>query len=459
MTTMEKRQKPYGELYPLLIALAMPIIIQNLISNSLVMVDTVMISKLGDAAVAAVGIGGRLQFIFVLVIYGFYSGAGIFIAQYNGARRYDKIRMPMALQLSIGFLGAMLFSMIAIFWGEQYVRIFSKDPEVIELGAIYLRYLAIGFVPGAIGYAFVVALRSVKDPKFPMFTSIVAISVNTLLNYALIFGHFGLPKLGVKGAAIATTCARLIEFMMMIYTVYFGSRGLLKVHFADISKIERAFFKKYVQTSWPIIANEAIWGLGTVMYSLAYSKLGTAPFAATQRAQIINDIMLVASFGMASSVGTILGNKLGEGDRETAIRYSRKIMQLSVVTGLLTGGVLFLISPLVPKIFGVSGAQARSIVSILRVRAVANCFITFNWTNVTGILRSGGDTVFALLIDVLPMWLIGIPLAMIGATVLGWRIEMVVMATFADEMVKFVIGVPRALQNKWANVLVEGRKG
>lgn len=455
MTTIPREDRPYRELYHLLIALAMPIIIQNLISNSLVMVDTVMISTLGDAAVAAVGIAGRLQFIFVLIMYGFYSGAGIFIAQYNGARQYDKIRMPMALQLSIGLVGSLLFVLIAIFLGEQYVRIFSEDPLVIELGTVYLRYLAIGFVPGAIGYCFVIGMRSIKDPKFPMFTSIVAISVNTLLNYGLIFGNFGLPELGVKGAAIATTCARVIEFLMMIYTVYFGSRGILKVYPSNVLEITKDFVKKYVQVSWPIIANEGLWGLGTVMYSLAYSKLGTAAFAATQRAQIVNDIMLVASFGVASSVGTILGNKLGEGARDTAIRYSRKIMQLAVITGLLTGTVLFLITPLVPRIFSVSGEQARLIINILRVRAVVNCFITFNWTNVTGILRSGGDTVFALVIDTLPMWLIGIPLAMLGATVFGWSIDMVVMATFADEMVKFVIGMPRALQNKWANVLVE----
>ncbi|MDO5062138.1 MAG: MATE family efflux transporter [Peptostreptococcaceae bacterium] len=450
-----REDRPYRELYHLLIALAMPIIIQNLISNSLVMVDTVMISTLGDAAVAAVGIAGRLQFIFVLIMYGFYSGAGIFIAQYNGARQYDKIRMPMALQLSIGLVGSLLFVLIAIFLGEQYVRIFSEDPLVIELGTVYLRYLAIGFVPGAIGYCFVIGMRSIKDPKFPMFTSIVAISVNTLLNYGLIFGNFGLPELGVKGAAIATTCARVIEFLMMIYTVYFGSRGILKVYPSNVLEITKDFVKKYVQVSWPIIANEGLWGLGTVMYSLAYSKLGTAAFAATQRAQIVNDIMLVASFGVASSVGTILGNKLGEGARDTAIRYSRKIMQLAVITGLLTGTVLFLITPIVPRIFSVSGEPARLIINILRVRAVVNCFITFNWTNVTGILRSGGDTVFALVIDTLPMWLIGIPLAMLGATVFGWSIDMVVMATFADEMVKFVIGMPRALQNKWANVLVE----
>lgn len=455
--TKIKKDVWHHELYRLLFTLAMPIIIQNLISNSLVMVDTVMISRLGDASVAAVGIAGRMQFIFVLILYGFYSGAGIFIAQFNGARQFDKIRMAMAIQISIGLVGSLLFASVAIFFGEQYVRIFSRDSEVIVLATGYLRYLAIGFVPGAFAYTFVVGLRSVKDPKFPMLTSIVAISVNTLLNYCLIFGNFGFPKMGVNGAAIATTCARLIECGMMVFSVYFGSRGLLRVHPKDIFAIDKVFIKKYFQVAWPIIASEGMWGLGTVMYSLAYSKLGTTAFAATQRAQIVNDIMLVASFGIASSVGTILGNKLGEGNREMAILYSRKIMKLAIGIGLLTGAVLFVITPIVPKIFGVSDESGNLIIHILKVRAMINCVVTFNWTNVTGILRSGGDTIWALLIDVGPMWLIGVPLALAGATLWRWPIYLVVMATFVDELVKFIIGVPRALRNKWANVLVEER--
>lgn len=445
----------FQELYHLLLHLAMPIVVQNLIMNSLVMVDTVMISRLGDAAVAAVGIAGRLQFIFVLLIYGFYSGAGIFIAQYNGAKQYAKIRQPMAVQIAIGLVGAVLFVLIALFGGRNYVQIFSEDAEVIELATTYLKYLAIGFVPGAFAYTFVIGLRSIKDPKFPMFASIVSITVNTILNYGLIFGNFGLPRLGVTGAAIATTTARIIECAMMVYTVYFGSRGILKVYPRDILSIQSTFFKKYLQVAWPIITSEGMWGLGTVVYSFAYSKLGTASFAATQRAQIVNDIMLVASFGMASSVGTILGNKLGEGNRELAIMYSRKIMKLAIGIGLGTGAVLFVIAPVIPWIFGVTGESAWLIVRILRVRAVVNCFITFNWTNVTGILRSGGDTVFALLVDTLPMWCVGIPIALCGAILWNWPVYMVVMATFVDEMLKFAIGLPRALQNKWANILVE----
>lgn len=448
------KQKSKKELYYLLVTLATPIVIQNLIGNSLTMIDTVMISRLGEAAVAAVGIAGRLQFIFMLLSFGFYSGAGVFIAQYNGSGQLDKIRSVMALQVAIGLGISALFTIIGVFFGEAYMNIFSKDPEVIRMGMGYLKYLALGFIPQAIGYAFVVSLRSIKDPVLPMLVSIVALASNTLLNYGLIFGNFGLPRLEAEGAAIATTIARLIELMLILLAVSQGQRAILRFHPKDLLKIKRGFFDQYIKISWPIIMGEALWGLGSVTYALAYSKLGTSAFAATQMAQIVNDIMLVASFGLASSVGTILGNKLGEGKVEEAVFFSRQIMKLSILIGLATGALLLLSLPLVPKIFSITGETASNVQRILMVRAAINCLVTFNWTNVTGILRSGGDTVVALLIDVGPMWTIGIPLAFIGALYFHWPVYIIVMSTFVEEVIKFTIGFPRALKNKWAKELV-----
>ena len=456
MNDVIRKGRSNRALFSLLIYLAAPIIVQNLISNSLVMIDTVMISRLGEEAVAAVGVAGRLNFILMLVIYGFYAGAGVFVAQFNGSKQYAHIRQPMSVQIAVGFLITGLFTIIASFYGENFMRIFSKDDAVIQLGIEYLRYLALSFIPSGFAFSFVMGMRSTKDPRFPMFASVVSMSLNAFLNYGLIFGRMGFPELGVAGAAIATSISKLAECAMMVYTVYLGSRKMLSVFPRDFLRIDRDFIQKYLALSWPIILNEGLWGLGTVMYSLAYSKLGTVPFAASQMAQIVNDILLVFSFGLASAVGTILGNKLGEGKRSEAIADSRIIMKLAVAIGLATGAMALLILPAVPKVFSVRGESARLIREVLVVRAIANCFVTFNWTNVTGILRSGGDTVFGLLIDVIPMWLVGVPIALAGAMLFGWSLQLVVVATVLDELVKFTIGLPRALQNKWANVLVEG---
>ena len=241
------KKKLKKELYYLLITLATPIIIQNLIGNSLTMIDTVMISRLGEAAVAAVGIGGRLQFIFMLLSFGFYSGAGVFIAQYNGSGQIDKIRAVMALQVAIGIGISGIFTAIGVFFGETYMNIFSKDPEVIRLGMGYLKYLALGFIPQAIGYAFVVSLRSIKDPMLPMIVSVVALATNTVLNYGLIFGNLGMPRLEAEGAAIATTIARLIELVLILLAISRGQRAILRFNPKDLLKIKKDFFDKYIK--------------------------------------------------------------------------------------------------------------------------------------------------------------------------------------------------------------------
>lgn len=451
---MPQKKQLRRELYYLLFTLAMPIVVQNLIGNSLVLIDTVMIARLGEQNVAAVGIAGRLQFIFTLLAFGFYAGGGVFVAQYNGARQTKRIRPAMALQVAIGIGIAIVFTVIGTVFGEEYMRIFSKDEEVIRIGVGYLRFMSLGFIPWSVGYAFVIALRSIKDPVLPMVVSVIALAMNTLLNYGLIFGNFGLPRLEAQGAAIATTMARVIEFTLMLISIRFGERRVLRFHPLDITHLRRDFLREYFKVSWPIIVGEALWGLGTVMYSLAYSKLGTSSFAAAQMSQNVNDIMLVASFGLSSSVGTILGNKLGERKVDEAIYFSRVIMWLSVIVGLMTGAVLLLILPIVPWIFQISGETARNVTHILMVRAVVNCLITFNWTNITGILRSGGDTVVALIIDILPMWCIGIPVAFLGALVWHWPIHWVVLSSLIDEVMRFLFGMPRALKNKWAKELV-----
>lgn len=436
-------------LYKSLAMIALPIVIQNLIGNSLIIVDTVMISTLGEASVAAVGIAGRLQFLFVLITFGFYSGAGIFIAQFYGSGDHARIKATMAIQLTLGLMSSAVFMTIALAFPRWYMNIFSNDPQVVELGIKYMKYFAWGFGVHAVSQAYVISLRSMRDSVYPMYTSIVALMVNTFLNYGLIFGNFGMPKLGVEGAAIATTISRFIEAGFMIYSVYFGSRFILRAGINDFKKIDRAYIKKYFNIALPVIINEGLWGLGTVMLSVAYARLGTQAVAASQVASTISDLMLVLAFGLSSSAATILGNKLGQGALEDAIMYSRRIMMLSFVMGAITSIGLLLFIPLVPVFFKLSAHSIKDISRILVVKAIFSPLITFNWTNIIGILRSGGDTVAGLLLDILPLWLVAVPLTFLGAIYFEWPIYIVILAGSMEEVIKLLFGVVRTLKNKW----------
>jgi len=446
-----KKKDIKKELYRSLCIIALPIVIQNLIGNSLIIVDTVMISTLGEASVAAVGIAGRLQFLFVLITFGFYSGAGIFIAQFYGSGDYGRIKATMAIQLMLGLTSSAVFMTIALVFPRWYMNIFSNDPEVVTLGIQYMKYFGWGFAVHAVSQAYVISLRSMRDSVYPMYTSIVALMVNTVLNYGLIFGNFGMPRLGVEGAAIATTISRFIEAGLMIYSVYFGSRNILRAGIGDFKKIERAYLKKYFNIALPVICNEGFWGLGTVMLSVAYARLGTQAVAASQVASTISDLMLVLAFGLASSAGTILGNKLGEGDLDAAVMYSRIIMVMAFAVGAITSIGLLLFIPLVPVFFKLGEQSIGDIGKILVVKAIFSPLITFNWTNIIGILRSGGDTVAGLVLDIFPLWLVAVPLTFLGAVHFGWPIYLVVLAGSMEEVIKFIFGITRTLKNKWVN--------
>lgn len=437
------------ELYRSLFKIAIPIVIQNLIGNSLIIVDTVMISTLGEASVAAVGIAGRLQFLFVLITFGFYSGGSIFMAQYYGSRDFKKMKTTMSIQLILGMLSALVFMAIALGFSRQYMSIFSNDPVVIELGMKYFKYFGWGFLAHAISHAFIVSLRSIRDSVYPMYVSVVALLVNTILNYGLIFGNFGMPKLGVEGAAIATTISRFIEASFMIYSVYFGSRDVLRAGRKDFLSIEKKYVAQYFKISLPVIFNEGLWGLGTVMLSVAYAKLGTQAVAASQVASTINDVMMVLAMGLASSSGTILGNKLGEGDMDAAVLYSRKIMKMAFVMGSITSLGLIAFRPFISVFFRLEPESIRAIGNILLVKALFSPIITFNWTNVIGILRSGGDTVVGLLLDIMPLWCFAVPVSFIGAMYFKWPIYIVILAGSMEEIIKLVFGLARTRQNKW----------
>lgn len=446
-----KKKDMKRELYKTMFLIALPIVIQNLIGNSLIIVDTVMISTLGEASVAAVGIAGRLQFLFILITFGFYSGAGIFIAQFYGSGDYERIKATMAIQLVMGLLSSAVFMTVALVFPRWYMSIFSNDPEVVALGITYMKYFGWGFVVHAISYAYIVSLRSMRDSVYPMYASVVALLVNTFLNYGLIFGNFGMPELGVAGAAIATTIARFIEAGFMIYSVYFGSRDILKAGISDFKKIEKDYLKKYFKIALPVIFNEGLWGLGTVMLSVAYAKLGTQAVASSQVASTINDLMLVLAFGLANSAGTILGNKLGEGELDVAVMYSRRIMVMAFVIGSMTSAGLLLFRPLVPVFFKLGSESILDISKILLVKAMFSPLITFNWTNIIGILRSGGDTLAGLMLDIIPLWCVAVPLTFLGAVYFGWPIYVVILVGSMEEVIKLIFGMTRTLKNKWVN--------
>lgn len=440
--------------YFTLFTIAIPIVIQNLIGNSLNMIDTLMISTLGENAIAAVGISNKLHFLFMLVTFGFYSGAGIFIAQYNGINDVKHIKSTVSLIVFLGLLISFIFTFIALFTPRFYLSFFTSDPDVMNLGVIYLRIIGLSYSINGMAYAYVVSYRSIGKSIYPMFVSAFSLMVNTFLNYGFINGYMGFPRLEIAGAAIATLIARIVEFALIVLSVYVINKNCsIAANIRDLRSIPEGFVNKYFKTALPVILSESFWGLGTVVYSVAYSKLGTTAIASTQVATTINDFFMVLAMGTANGAAVMLGNQLGQDHIETAKLYAKKFAVISFSVGLFTSSLLVLSLPAVNWAYGSDPILANNIRLILITKAIAGPFMTFNWCNIVGILRAGGDTKYAMMLELGTVWLIGVPMAFLGAAYFKFPVYIVSIMISCEEIVKALFGVPRVLSYKWAKNL------
>lgn len=436
--------------YNKMLAIAVPIILQNLMSSLLNMVGTVMVGALGEAQIAAVGLANQVFFVFFLLIYGINSGCGIFIAQYWGSKDEDNIRRTVGLSVVVGVVVGLLFTVVALYLPRQIMQLFTVDNAVIEYGIIYMRYVSIGYVLTSLSIAYSFAARNIGDVRVPMVITAVSLIINGVLNFILIFGYLGLPRLGVAGAAIATVLARLIEAASLVYWVYVVRKNkVITPGIKDIKRLNAKYIKNILITAIPVILNDVFWALGMTMYSAAYARIGTTAIAAIQIANTAQNIFIVISIGLASSCAVMLGNEIGSGDKEKAILYAKRFLIIGTLVGLLLGLILILISPIVLMLFRNTQAVQQLAKLIMMIMGIFLWCRFMNGILVVGVLRSGGDTTFSMILETCSVWLVGVPLAFAGA--LWWHLPVHVVYTLIclEELVKAYFGIKRVKSNKW----------
>lgn len=394
-----------------MLSIAIPIALQNLITSSLNMVDTLMISSLGESSIAAVGLANQVFFFYALINFGINSGSSIFISQYWGREDIFSIRKVLGLSVSLSTITGIIFTLGAFFFPEFIMGIFIKEPEVVKLGADYLRIVSLSYIITAIGFAYSIALRSTGRPKVPMMVSAISFVTNTVFNYLLIFGKFGFPQLGVKGAAWGTLIARIVEIIFILYIVY-STNGPLAASPKELLDWNKEFVNKYLNTISPVILNETFWSLGQVMYSIAYARIGKEATAAIQLTTTIQNIFFVLVRGLANACAVMVGNKIGAGDKEEAYEYAIQFLTLSTLIGLIFGVIMALTPDLTLKVFKNLEPNLYEITRKLLVIMGLSFFIrTYNSTAIVGVLRGGGDTRFSMFLEMGAVWLVGVPLA------------------------------------------------
>ncbi len=441
------------DFYPTLLQLAAPIAMQQLVMSALGAVDVLIVGQLGATAVAAVGLANQILFLLLLFHFGVGSGAAIFSAQFWGRGDLLNVRRVLGLALLIATGGSILFTVAALLAPTFLLRLYTTDPAVIELGSSYLRLAALSYIPTGITGMLGIILRTTGHVRTPMAVSIGALGLKTALAYVLIFGLAGLPALGVNGAAISLVLARTLECAILLFLTYrYDLPAAARVR--ELFDINRSLLAQFMRTSLPVIVGEIIWSLGITVYSAVYARIGTDSIAAYNIAGTIEGVAFVPFLGLGNAAAVLIGQRIGAQDIGAARRKTARFLRLSVGGALVVGLIMFLTTRPVLGWYRISAQAQADAWGILIVMSIVLAIKAGNMMMVVGILRSGGDTRFALLADTGPMWVIGVPLALLGSFVLRLPIYWVVLMVMSEEATKFAVSLWRVRSGRWVNDVV-----
>jgi len=440
------------EFFSTLLKLWVPLALHQLVFSSLNFVSTLMIGQLGETPVAAVGLANQILFLFQLFLFGISSGAAIFVAQFWGKRDVKNIRRVLGISLSFALLGALIFSVIALGFPGVALGVYSTDHNVIAVGSEYLRIVGLSYIAVAISTSYAVTLRSTGLVRLPVAVSVFSLSLGAFLNYALIFGHFGFPALGVPGSAIATTIARVVECVLLLGLIYTGG-SVAAASPRDMFSFDFAFLANIFRTMLPVILNEIVWSTGISAYNLIYGRIGTEAVAAVSIAASIEAMAYVPLIAVANSAAVMIGNRIGADEERKAIDYAKRFVQMNFIGGILLGLGIFFSADAVLSFYKIDALTYQYARNVLTVMACVLCIKMSNMMLIVGILRAGGDARVSALIDVGPLWLVGLPSSAIGAFVFGLPVYWVYVLAMSDEACKVVLGLYRLLSKRWIHNL------
>jgi putative MATE family efflux protein len=435
-----------------LFRLAFPIMLQGLVTASLNMVAVVLVGQKGDVAVAAVGLAGQLFFLQNLVVFGIASGSAIFIAQLWGKRDIGNVHRVLGLTLALSLLATLLFFILAVGFPVQVLSLYSTDPAVIALGAQYLHIYGFAFFFFAITVTYSTVLRSIGNVRLPMFVSGAALVFNTLLTYALIFGRFGLPAMGVTGAALSAVIARGLECTALLVLSY-RQRSPIAASIKELLGFDLAFIGRVLKPVLPVMLNELLWSLGVTTYFALYAHINTESVAAVNILSTIENFTFAVMNGISLATAVLVGHHIGAGGEHKAYRDAGRSLALSGLSGLLLGVLAFLLGDWILGFYKVTPAVISNTKHLLTIFSLLLWLRAMNVTLVLGVLRAGGDTRYALVLDGFIIWLVGVPLVALGIYALHLPVYWVYLLAMSEELTKWVLGLGRYFSRRWIHNL------
>lgn len=434
--------------------IALPIALQQLVTSSLNMVDTLMVGNVGVDAVAAVGVANQYYFLLNMMMFGIYSGGMVYFAQYWGKKDTNSIHRLLGFTLVLGLGLSAIFTGLALLIPEKIMGIFTPDVTVQALGASYLRLASLSYPFMILSSGFSMGLRAVEKPKYSMIAALIALTLNTVLNYLLIFGNFGFPSLGVAGAAIATLIARFVEFVLVLFFAYFRT-DTMNPKLSTLLSFNRDLIDKLVVTSLPVVINECFWGLGTTAYLVIYGQINVESISIMNIVTSIFNIFFIAAIGIGNASTVMLGKQLGAGENEKTYSQAILFLKTGIVLGVISTVLLITAIPLILPLYQNFEPKTLSLMGkVLAIFALGLTFKFLNIINIVGIFRAGGDTKYAMILELGILWTVGVLGAYIAVRFFNAPLLVVALIVQFEEVVKVIIGMFRVKSKKWINTLV-----
>lgn len=438
-------------------AIAIPIALQNLITLGTSMMDSIMLGRTDNAGtlISAASLANQPFFILQVLTFGLASGSSVLCSQYWGKGDMKSIRDIFAFVLKIAIFVGIIFGAIVLTKPEEVMGLYSNNAEVIENGAEYLRIIGYAYFTFAISNTVISALRSIQVLRVSVISSLLSFFTNVFLNWVFIFGNLGAPKMGIRGAALATLIARLLEFVIaMIYLFIIDKRLHFRVK--DIITHNKILAGDVIKNGTPVVVNEFMWSVATSVQAAILGHITYSagdPVAANSIAGIVQQLSTVIILGVANAAAVLVGMAIGENDMKKAEERAIALKRLSIVMGVIACVFILSIKGRFIEFYDVPIETKVLANKIITVFAFITIFISVNMTLIMGTLRGAGDTKFCMKMEMICLWLIAIPLALAGAFVFNFPVPLVFLLMKLDEPTKAIVCIIRMKGTKWLNSL------
>lgn len=451
---MVKEKKFYGAL----LVLSLPIAAQNILTYLVGLADNIMVSRLGETAVSGVYVANQIMTLLQMFVTGIAASLTVLAAQYWGKRDTKSMRsiIGIAFRLALA-VGALLFAAVSLF-PQKVIGLFTDDAEALAAGVEYVRILAFTYIPFCITNVLIAAMRCVEKAKIGTVVALTALVVNVCFNGLLIFGKLGFPKLGLRGAAFATLLSRICELCIMLVFV-FRKDKTLRLTLRDLCTFRSPFTRDFFKYGLPVIAGDLLWGINMATQGGIVGRLGTVSISAVSIANTVFSIITVGLYGMRDASALVIGKTVGSGDFDKVKQYAKTLQILYVFLGIVTGTVVFASRFVIPMLYRGMEPQTLALAKqLLLVLSVTVLGTAYQMSSLTGIVRAGGATRFVLYNDMIFVWCVVIPSAMIAAFYFHAPTWVVFACLKCDQILKCAVAAVKVNRFNWIRNLTETEK-